>query len=368
MNARVVTGIGLATWAAAGIPLLTHAQHRPERPVLWVIGYATFGVLFLVGMRSLSRVTTLALLGVQSIIALSLTWLAPTGSTGILLVLVAAEMGADLPFRAALLGIAAQTVVLALIITATERVESPSSVVVAYLMFQVFGAVTSHAAIAERMARQELSQANTELRVATELLDVQTRSAERLRIARDLHDIIGHHLTALSLNLEMVDFRATPEMKEDVEKCRALTRSLLADVRDVVRRLRDDEPVDLARAVLSMRNAISTPQVHVTTPEDLHAGAVIGNVALRCVQEIATNAVRHSGARNLHLTLARRNGILTVDARDDGHGVEVVRFGNGLRGMRERVEAAHGSVHFQSEYGRGFAVHIELPVSHRENA
>lgn len=368
MNLRVVTAIGLLTWLAAGIPHLTRALHRGESLSLWAVGYAVFGVLFVLNMRVLSRAMTLALLAAQSAIALLLTWLAPAGSTGILLVLVAAELGAELPFRTVVVAVAAQTAVMSAIIVGSGKFESPFTVILAYFMFQIFGAFASHAAISEKEARQELAQANTELRVATELLDVETRSAERLRIARDLHDIIGHHLTALTLNLEMVDFRANPEVKPDVDKCRALTRSLLADVRDVVRRLRDDEPLDLAHAILSIRGVIANPQVHVNVPPDLQVDAVAGNVALHCVQEIATNAVRHSGARNLHLDLARRDGMLTIDARDDGHGVDVLHFGHGLCGMRERVASVQGSVQFESERGRGFAVHIALPLEGRASA
>ena len=85
--------------------------------------------------------------------------------------------------------------------------------------------------------------------MATELLEISSRTTERLRIARDLHDLLGHHLTALSLNLEVASHLATGEANEQIEKSKAITKLLLGDVRDVVSRLRNDEPVDLGAAI-----------------------------------------------------------------------------------------------------------------------
>jgi signal transduction histidine kinase len=81
------------------------------------------------------------------------------------------------------------------------------------------------------------------------------------------------------------------------------------------------------------------------------------------VQEIVTNAVRHSGARNLWLKVSMNDQTLAIDARDDGSGCDCVTFGNGLRGMRERVEEAHGSIEVSSMRGRGFEVRVTLPLS-----
>ena len=80
------------------------------------------------------------------------------------------------------------------------------------------------------------------------------------------------------------------------------------------------------------------------------------------MQEIVTNAVRHSGARNLWLTIGMQDHTLTVDARDDGGGTDRVVFGNGLRGMRERVQQAGGTLEVASMRGRGFEVHVRLPM------
>jgi signal transduction histidine kinase len=368
MSSRALTAIGILTWIVAGIPHLSLVLQKQEGIAAWLVFYLAFGVLFVASMRAASRRVALVFLAAQSVTALVLTWFEPAGYMAILLVIVAAELGADLSYRATLAGIGVQSAVMAFIVMASRDFDAPLTMVMAYLLFQIFAALTSHAATSESRARQELARANTELRVATELLGMQSRTAERLRIARDLHDLIGHHLTALSLNLEVASHQPTGAAQA-IEKSRTLTKLMLADVRDVVSRMRENEPIDLTHALQSIKDVIPMPCVELTMPADLAVSdATVAQVALRSVQEIVTNAVRHANARHLWLDLGRRNGSLTIDARDDGHGVDVVRMGNGLRGLRERVESVHGAVEFQSEQGHGFQVHVKLPLPAEEIA
>ncbi|HKR67070.1 MAG TPA: ATP-binding protein, partial [Thermoanaerobaculia bacterium] len=121
------------------------------------------------------------------------------------------------------------------------------------------------------------------------------------------------------------------------------------------------EPVDLAAALRSLRDAVPAPAIHVDADGIGVADPEVARTALRAVQEIVTNSVRHSGARNLWLTLRERDRALAIDARDDGAGTDQVQFGNGLRGMRERVQQAGGTMDVASMRGRGFEVHIVLP-------
>jgi signal transduction histidine kinase len=278
----------------------------------------------------------------------------------VLLVMVAAQLGHVRP-PAAIGWIVVQTIGLGLVVA---RQPSPHAVwgALGYFAFQIFGFLTARIAHDEREAKQALAEANAELRVATGLLDMSSRAEERLRIARDLHDLIGHHLTALSLNLEVASHLAEGPAKEQVEKAKSLTRLLLSDVRDVVSRLRADEQVDLGAALTSLREAVPSPNIHVDTDGVAVAEPLVAETALRAVQEIVTNAVRHSGARNLWLTVATQDHTLTVDARDDGAGTDRVVFGNGLRGMRERVQQAGGTLEVASMRGRGFEVHVRIPI------
>jgi len=362
---RNVIWIGLITWAIVAVAAITWQIERHGLRAAQTIGVVAavlaFLVLFLLRCRkgcSNAQVVVLAVL--QAVAAFAGTALQPNGFIEVLLVIVAAQFG-DFAFRVAVIVCVAQTIVLATIFRLAGG--PPVIVALAYFAFFLFGAYTTHVAHSESRARQQLAEANAELRMTSGLLDISSRTSERLRIARDLHDLLGHHLTALTLNLETASHLATGEAREQVERSKTIARHLLADVRSVVSRLRDEEPVDLTAALQSLRGVVDTPALHLELPRELAVtDAHIAQIALRGVQEIVTNAVRHSGARNLWVTLAATDRTLEIDARDDGDGTDQVRFGNGLRGLRERVEQVSGSFEVSSMRGRGFAVHVSLPL------
>src|SRR5207245_9548949 len=145
---------------------------------------------------------------------------------------------------------------------AWKEAESPC-VFLAYFTFQLFAFFSLRIAHQESDARQSLAAANAELQVASGLLDISSRTEERLRIARDLHDLIGHHLTALSLNLEVAGHLSQGDAREQIEKAKTLTKTLLGDVRDVVSRLREKEPVDLTAALHALQSVIDRPAMNL---------------------------------------------------------------------------------------------------------
>lgn len=354
MPIRNLIFAGVLTWVIVALP------HARDVEPLWAVCYLAFLALFLfTSLRDCPKTLELLLIGVQSALAVACSWLQPEGMQPVLLVITAAQLG-HLRARAALTWVVAQSV--ALYLVALPTADNAFWGTLGYFAFQVFGFLTARIAHEEMEARLALAEANAELRVATGLLDMSSRAEERLRIARDLHDLIGHHLTALSLNLEVASHLAEGQAKEQIEKSKALTKLLLSDVRDVVSRLRDNEAVDLGAALASLRDAVPTPSIHIESDGAAVAEPLVAQTALRAVQEIVTNAVRHSNARNLWLKIATIDRSLAVDARDDGAGTDRVVFGNGLRGMRERVQQAGGLLEVESMRGRGFEVRVRLPL------
>ena len=176
------------------------------------------------------------------------------------------------------------------------------------------------------------------------LLAERSRTEERLRIARDLHDSIGHQVTALTLDLEVASHLAQGPITEHVARSKALAREILAEMRGVVSAMRDESvnlPGELSRL------AASIPSLPVEL--DLGPGledvpAPVAMVAGRLVQEALTNAVRHAGASRAEVTVHRDGDDLLVAVRDDGQGSDAVSPGNGLTGMVERVAAVGGSL------------------------
>jgi signal transduction histidine kinase len=352
LGGRNLTWIGILTWA-----LILFTSGSAQRP-LWYVLMFVFVAGFVAATyrecpptlrRLLNALQTLAALGAMALVPHHLKM------EPVLLVIVAGELG-GLEILPAFLWIGAQTTALALLVGEFDVI------LLSFVAFQLFAYFAVRIAHRETLARQALAEAHAELKVTSGLLDLSSRTEERLRIARDLHDLLGHHLTALSLNLEVASHLASGEAKASVEKSQAITKDLLADVRAVVSRLREDEPVDLATAINALRDVITTPALHVDFENVAISNPAVAQVALRAVQEIVTNAVRHSGARNLWLRLSTSDHTLDVDARDDGAGTDRVEFGNGLRGIRERVEQAQGRLEVSSMRGRGFSVHISLPA------
>lgn len=188
----------------------------------------------------------------------------------------------------------------------------------------------------------------------------RTRLEERLAISRELHDVVGHHLAALAVNLDLAR-RLQPEgpAAAPLSDAREIASSLLADVRDVVGRMRATPQTTLAAELRSLAEGahglalVWTVEVEPVVP---HAHAIA-----RCVREAMTNAWRHGRATELRVDVTRDDGVV-VRWRDDGV-TEIsegpITEGHGLRGMRERVEELGGTLVFEG--GPGFPAVLRLP-------
>ena len=362
VGTRQLTFVGYLTWLIIGIPsVLWEVRHHTlftPRAGVWAVCFVLFIIAF--GINTRTETHWLWLLIVQSLLALGCVAMQPLGGMQpVLLVMIAGQLS-GFSFRTALLF---DLALMAGLYAVTYRTGDGVIMVSAYFAFTLFAMFTIRIAHDEAEARKSLAEANAELKVTTELLQISSRTDERLRIARELHDLLGHHLTALSLNLEVASHLTTGDAREQIEKSKSVTKLLLSDVRDVVSAMRHDEAVDLGAAIESISAAVTTPQLHVDVDPDLAVtNAAVAQTALRALQEIVTNAVRHSGARNLWVRVTREDGALLIDAKDDGSGCDLVSFGNGLRGMRERVEAVRGSLEVITARGKGFEVRVMLPA------
>ena len=286
------------------------------------------------------------------------------GLAPVLYILTAALAAHIVDQRTAIWLIAGQTTVV-LLTTLSAYPEPLWAVVqtIAYGGFQVFALTTTLALLSERRLRRRLALANAELSGARALLDSASRQGERLRIARDLHDLVGHHLTALALHLEVADHLVEGRAREPVERARAIARLLLADVREVVSDLRDHD-LDLTPLLQAMVAELPRPSVMLDLPDSFTVDdGEHAQVVLRLVQEALTNAVRHGQADQVWIRLRREHDGLVIEARDDGRGTASIEPGNGLRGMLERVQAAGGELELTSAPGHGFTVRANLPLA-----
>ncbi len=231
-----------------------------------------------------------------------------------------------------------------------------------YSTFHVFALLSAHTAGKAERARERVEALNRELLATQHLLSEASRQSERTRIARNLHDLLGHHLTALSINLQIAERVSEGEARERVEESHALARLLLADVREAVSTLRSESAVDFAGSLSLL--AENTPQMEIHL--DIEAGLRIDDVdvaeaLIRCVQEAITNSLRHSGARQSWVRVWQEAGELNLEVRDDGRAGDITE-GNGLTGMRERLASISGRLNLDNA-GGALRLHAAIPMA-----
>jgi signal transduction histidine kinase len=378
-NRRWLNIAAIATWVLSGIYPLGILL---DRPLLWwpsaawlaaylVNGAAMTPLLMLPGRScgAVPRSLPVLLALTQSATGLLVHYISGvhldgTGVTVGLLVIVAAEIPFILLPRLVWLWLAVQTALVA-VPYAVGGLDLVNLIGITLAMggFQVFAAVCTMLLRSEQASREKLAASNTDLLATRALLAENSRTAERLRISRDLHDTLGHHLTALSLQLDVASRLIDGKAADHVRQAHAITRLLLADVRNVVGSLRESGRIDVAQAI----RALTLEQTGITIHLDVPPVLTIddqgrADTLIRCVQEIITNTMRHSGARNLWIRLDARNEGITIDAHDDGRGAASIDAGHGLLGMRERFEQNAGHVDFQWGPGSGFQVRGFLPL------
>lgn len=197
----------------------------------------------------------------------------------------------------------------------------------------------------------------------------QLRYAERMVMARELHDVMGHHLTALNLHLQLsgalLQRADTDGARQAVEKAREGAARLLADVRAAVSAERASQRIDLSAALTALAEGIASTQITLELDEaarDLSPRAA--HALLRCVQEAVTNSVRHAHALNVRVQLAVEgegpDQEVCVRVEDDGPGAPKLREGNGLKGMQERMAELGGTMKLLRN-GPGFMIELRLP-------
>ena len=371
---RLLRGGGVAVWLAVGLPVVAFAALFPRNDrelvptVAWVASWLLFGAAFVLATRRRvgpeRRAESLSLAAGESAAVLSLVALPPCfGLEGSLLVLVALQLGALLPRGAAAAWIAIQSAALLGIMWLHWGWHWAVVLAMAYVPFQLIADGATRLLIGEVEARRREAGARAELAATRELLDQSVRLHERSRIARDLHDLLGHNLAALSINLEIASHFADGEAAARIETAQSVTKLLLGDVRGAVDALRDDGGIDLPAALRKLADGIPRPQIHVDVPPDLAIGdPAAGEVVLRCAQEMVTNALRHAGADNVWIEVERRGESVAIRARDDGAGASTVASGRGLTGMRERLEQRGGTLEVETAPGRGFRLTAALPL------
>lgn len=380
-HTRMLRLAGLFTWAVVGLPLLYSwlmpMLEQPGgdvlalRPTPWQgwLAYAAFGAGYAWLTRDLGRrrrAMELLVLLVLTLASIGLSYFSESGLGSVLLMVAASVLPWLLPVPVGVGWLLASQLAVTPVFVRWLHfplVEAAMQSVL-YAGFSGFVFVTSLVARQQALARDEQRRLNAELRATRALLAESARVNERTRISRELHDLLGHHLTALSLNLEVAGHLSEGRAREHVQQAHTLARLLLTDVREAVSQLREGGAIDLGAALRPLAENLPALHIHMDLQQPLTVeDPERAHVLLRCAQEAITNAVRHAGASNLWLRAERREGRVILQVRDDGVGSHGVIAGNGMTGMQERLQQHGGTLQVDTAPGRGMRLTMSLPMA-----
>jgi two-component system sensor histidine kinase DesK len=325
LPARIVAGVALVAFTAAYLNVFARAFGRKCAPAY----------------RELAVV---AVLGVGLAVSMGTSWAG-------LMIYLSAALAVTLPERWVWPGVLGATAVCAGVAAAHDLLGD-------MFILPVMCVLTAFAMRGTRY----LVSVNAELVEARDELARNAVAQERLRFARDLHDLLGHSLSLIALKSELAGRLAERDparAREEMADVEAAARRALAEVRDAVSGYRQ---VSLAQALAEARSALSAAGIVLRSPppgEPLPAAvdAVLGWV----VREATTNVLRHSGARTVTVELGTDDDGVTLTVSDDGQGAAGTA-GAGLSGLAERVSALGGRLD-AGPGDRGFRLVAALPTS-----
>jgi two-component system sensor histidine kinase DesK len=277
----------------------------------------------------------------------------------------AVTAGIVLPLRWSLPGVAGVTAILIVVgLTCPEPVHDGLAPI----------AISAFLGGAAMAGIQRLVRTMQELREARETVAALAASDERLRMARDLHDLLGHSLSLITLKTELtarfLDQERYQEARAQVADIETVSRQSLVDVREAIGGFRRPK---LAVEIAAARTALHAAGIEPDTDPaiaDPHPGLGPDEEGALgwALREAVTNAVRHSGAQRCSVRLSEHmesdgSRSLCLEVEDDGVGGRRTAFGNGLTGLDERLALASGRVQVgPGARGRGFSVRAWVPL------
>lgn len=372
LDARALSPLSLAayvTWLAIAIDSVELEALRAGDAREWAGAAALLGMLLLFVWRATrdpvadtSEAATNTLL--QGALLVAAEALLMAGQTAVLLVIVAGQLVLMLPIRQAVAWLAVFNLVFfALWLKASGSVGQALLWLVPIAGFQAFAGLVGHYAGMTSRQREHLAEVNAELLATRELLDESARSGERLKLSRELHDVAGHKLTALKLNLARLARDPALAGREELQLSGELANELLADIRSVVSQLRAHDGLDLRAALEALARPIPGSRITVGIEPGLRVeGTAQAEALLRCAQEGITNALRHGRAGTIRVQVRREGDAIELLVENDGERPAHLRPGNGLTGMRERLEALGGTLALEPLAPRGLRLRASVPA------
>ena len=310
-------------------------QFRPVGPLELTLGLATVAVFLVLYFSAFRRRGRAAVWHILAIVTLAGAWSGFNAGASVLFIYAAAFAHQIGPPRRAVWMVVA-IAACAAVIAPLARPEP------FYWMPGVFISIVIGLA---NIFFAERERKNAELKLSQAEIKRLARVAERERIARDLHDVLGHTLSMIAVKSEL----AERLIERDAEKARTEVRSMgesarkaLAEVREAISGYQQQTlDAALEHMRLSLRAADIEPVVEID--ESIALPAQTQGMLALVVREAVTNIIRHSTARRCHIRLESRKEELSLTVDDDGGG-RIRMDGNGVQGMRARIESLGGTL------------------------
>ncbi len=231
---------------------------------------------------------------------------------------------------------------------------------ISFIGFQLFSIATTSAMINAEQKREELEKTHNKLRSAQAMLSEVTKNEERLRIARDMHDSIGHRLTALSLALEHARHKPPSDTTEFYAKLKEDVSLTLNELRTIVSETRRQSVTSISHILQLL--ASEMPDITLECEEDIAlTHTTLAQQIIYCLQEGMSNAIRHGHANHFNVTY-RKTPQHCIVLKDNGQCLSEISVGNGLKGMQERLSPFGGQAVLSAEKdGTTLSLSFQLP-------
>jgi len=366
-----------ASYASATTAIVYSRRPVPawEAVVLVMLGSAylvmgTYG--FAICRRAGSLIGGISYFVIQLLLAATLIVLrGSTGELALILLPLAGQTALLLPLRGMVPFCVLIYVTLVMPLVIRSRWVDAIAMGVIYGTGIVFVVVFTRVAASEREARRELAEANQRLRERAAQIEDLAITKERNRLAREIHDSLGHYLTVVNVQISAAQTILAHDRTRALDhlaKAQTLTQEGLAEVRHSVAALRasptESRPLPEALAQLAEQWNAAGLRAKFAVAGTIRPLTPQANLTLyRAAQEALTNVGKHAHATSVDLYLDYRDErLVLLSITDDGRGSTNSESGFGLLGVRERVQLLSGAVRVRTEAGKGFSLEVSLPA------
>lgn len=359
----------LTVVAYVTLPLRSASYETLMLPTLLVgLVYAMLAIVAFPWVQKQGRALTIAYVGVQLPLGFTLFSLSGAAIGAILLLVVLVSQSALLLPLPAAFAVALVTPLIHLGMAVMDGLREG----LATLAVMVFTVVVTGLVVREKRAREELAEAHERLRGYAAQAEQLATTQERNRLARDIHDGLGHHLTVVQMLLQaaraVIHTADTDRIDTMLAKAQDQSREALAEVRRSVSALREPRSESLVDALRTLADEASAAGVRAgfeVKGTAREARAEVEESLFRAAQEGLTNVRKHSGAKTATVILDYAGAdLVRLEVRDDGRGLagdSVSGKGFGLVGLRERMAGIGGRLSVESAEGRGLVLKVEVP-------